>query len=170
MIRLQRLELPQHGFLHGVRALQRQLLHGRGVDLPLHRAVGVPLDHDARGAVLTGEPSDLVDDEIDVRVIQFFTILAVHVGDHLLAQVPRVGIEMDHDRLGEDLVALGLDGARGGRDELHLILVALVRVPRLAAQLLDDREIHHLVEGHLRRHHPDAPIEEVRRIPGALEV
>ena len=35
-----------------------------------HRAVGVPLDHDPRGAVLAGQLADFLDDEADVRIVE----------------------------------------------------------------------------------------------------
>src|SRR5258707_10527555 len=54
LIRLQRWELSNEGFLHTVRAVQRELLHQALRHLSSHRAVGVPFDDDACRAELSG--------------------------------------------------------------------------------------------------------------------
>ena len=46
-------------------------------DLALHRAVGVALDDDPRGAELAGELGDLFEHVLDVRVVQLLDRLAV---------------------------------------------------------------------------------------------
>ena len=77
LVRLQRRELADDRLLHRVGAVQRQLLHQALRHLPLHRRVGVPLDDDARRAVLAGELADLLDDEADVRIVELLDVLAV---------------------------------------------------------------------------------------------
>ena len=72
--------------------------------LPLIDPSVVPFDDDARRAVLAGQLADFLDDEADVRVVQLLDVLAVHRPRDLLVEVPGVGEEVDHDRLGEDLV------------------------------------------------------------------
>ena len=103
-------------------------------------------------------------------IVELLDVLGVHRPRDLLVEVPRVGEEMDHDRLGEDLVLLALDRAGRRRRELDVVLVLLGRVLRLAGELLDDGEIHHLVERRLLRDRADLLVEEVGGVPGALEV
>ena len=170
LIGLQGRKLAHDRLFHGVRAIERQLLHealGHGA---AHRSVGVPLDDDARRAELPGELADLLDDEADVRIVELLQFLALRVARDLLVQVPRVREEVDDDGLGEDLVLLALNRSRARRREVDVVLVLLARVLRLAAELLDDREIHHLVERRLLGDGVDFLVEEVRRAPRALEV
>ena len=70
----------------------RQLLDQALGNLALHRAVGVPLDDDPRGAELAGELADFFDDEADVGVVELFDFLAVvPVARDLLVEIPRFG-------------------------------------------------------------------------------
>ena len=48
----------------------------------------------------------------DVRIVELLDFLAVHVARDLLVQIPRVREEVDHDRLGQDLVLLALRPCR----------------------------------------------------------
>ncbi len=76
---------------------------------------------------------------------------------------------MDDDCLGQDFVFLALNGSRGRRRKLDVVLVLLRRVLRLAAEFLDHREVHHLVERRLFGDRVDSLIEEIRGRPGSLE-
>src|SRR5207344_3404632 len=72
--------------------------------------------------------------------------------------------------LREDLFLLALDRPGRRRSELDVVLVLLAGVLLFTRELLDDREVHDLVEGRLLRDGVDLLVEEVRRVPGTLEV
>ena len=128
------------------------------------------LDHDARRAVLPGQLADFLDDERDVRVVQLLDFLAVHGARDLLREIPRVREEVDHDRFREDLFFLTLDRPRRRGRELDVVLVLLARVLLLGAEFLDDGEVHHLIERRLLADGVDLLVQEIRRVPRALEV
>src|SRR5262249_8743939 len=100
---------------HRTRAVERQLLDEALGHVAAHRPVGVPFDHDARRAELPGELAHFLDDEADVRIVELLDLPPALVAGDLFVEIPRVREEMDHDRLGEDLVLLALDGPGGRR-------------------------------------------------------
>src|SRR5262249_56920769 len=108
------------------------------------RSVRVSCNHDPRGPVLPGQLPNLLDDEVDVRIVKLLDVLSVGVAGDLLVQVPRVGEEVDDDSLREDLVLLALDGGGGCGSEMDVVLVLLARVLLVVAQLLDTPKIRHL--------------------------
>ena len=62
-------------------------------------------DDDPGGAELTGELGDLFQYIFDVGVVSFLDRLPVNRPGHVIERVPAIGKEMDHDRVGENLVA-----------------------------------------------------------------
>src|ERR1043166_2114610 len=173
LVRLERGKLAEERLLHGVGPPEGQLLHVGGGHRArsAHGGVGVALDDDPRRAELAGEFSRLLDHEGGVRIVELLDRLAVRRLLDLLVQLVRVGVELDDDRLGEDLVPLGLQGRGRGGHELHLVFVLLVGIERLGAELLDDREVHHLVERHrVAGRAADLAVEEIGGVPGPLEI
>ena len=78
---------------------------------------------------------------------------------------------MDDHRVGQDFVGLGANLADRLRRQLDLVFVLLRCVLLLFAQLLDHREIHHLVERHRRiLDCADLAVEIVGLPPDSLEV
>jgi hypothetical protein len=110
------------------------------------------------------------DHESDVGIVQLLDVFAVDVLGDLLVEVPRVGKEVDHHRLGQNFIRLALNGAGAHRREAHVVFVLLTGVLLFPAKLLDHREIHHLIERRLLGDDVDLLVEEIRRRPGALEV
>ena len=77
---------------------------------------------------------------------------------------------MNHDGLGEDLLALALDRcSRWPARTARRIRSSGWRI-RLRAELLDHREVHHLIEIDLLDDRADALVEVIRGVPGALEI
>src|SRR5690606_24510387 len=89
---------------------------------------------------------------------------------YLFVEVPTIGKEMDHHCVGENFLFASDLTRRAGR-ERDGVLVFLGAVFLLLAQLLDNREVDHLVEGDfLVADRADAPVEGVGLIPNPLEV
>ena len=129
------------------------------------------LDHDSSVAKLLGERSHLVEHEIYGRVIWLLDLPAVDPPHDPLAEVPTVGKEVNHHRVGEDLLVLGPNLRERLRRQRLGVFVLRLGILRLRPELLDHREVHHLVERHRRvRDRADAAVEIVRLLPDPLEV
>ena len=78
---------------------------------------------------------------------------------------------MNDDGVGEDLIVLGADVGEPLRRQRLRVLVAGLGILRLGPELLDDREIHHLIEGDGRiGDRPDPAVEVIGLLPDPLEV
>ncbi len=106
----------------------------------------MPFDDHLRQAEAADQPRDVLEHVVHVRVVGLLDLPAVDVLDVRLVEVPAVGIEVDDDGLGDDLVGLGAELGGRLRREAHSVLVTLRGVLRFLGQLLDDAEVHHLVE------------------------
>ena len=156
--------------LHGVGSVLRQPFHHFVGDFAAHRTVGMPFDDDAGVAELTGQLGDFLDDKLGLWVVVDFKRLAVLILGHLLEDLKAIGIEVDHDGVGEDLFGPAHFGRRLG-NELHDRLIRLRAVLLVLPQLVDDREIHDLIERHgLVLDLPNRAIEVIGLVPDPREV
>ena len=127
-------------------------------------------DYDPGSAILSGQLPDFLHHEVDIGIVAFLFGLAVDGFRHNLREVPGIRIEVDDYRLGQDLRTLGLDRTRTGGSELNLVIIGLIGVLGLCRELLNDREVHHLVERDLAPDHTDPAIQKVGGVVGPLKV
>ena len=163
-------ELLDQSFFHGVGSVERQFFRHRLRDFALHRTVGVPINDDPGVAELTGQLGDFLDDEFGLRVVFDFQRFAVLILGDLLKDLPAIRVEVNDDGVGENLFGPAHFAGRLG-DELHDRLVLLRAIFLILAQLVDDGEVHDLLERHrLILDLPNRAIEVIRLIPDSGEV
>ena len=131
----------------------------------------MPLDHDSSVPKLLGEHAHLVEHEIHGRVIRLLDLPAVDPPHDPLAEIPAVGEEVDHHGVGENLLVLGPDLRERLRRQRLGVFVLCLGILRLRPELLDHREVHHLIERYGGiRDRADATVEIVGLLPDPLEV
>ncbi len=126
-------------------------------------------DGDAGVAELTGQLGGALQHGVDVRVIQGAGLGVAHVVAGRLAQVGRVRIELDLQR-GRDDRGFRRDLGVGGRGEGGGGLVLVFLEAPFGGQLLDDREVGHLIEADRAADQAQLAVDRGDRVPGPLEV